>query len=98
MVRNTLKNTQKTKPIIIGTVYRPSTQSDFMDNFIDCLSHVRSDLEWFILGEFNIDLPKKTSLWSCYKSVLEMFDLKQVIDQATCNCQYLYSSRPYFIQ
>ena len=51
----------KTKPILICTCYRPSKQNDFLELFEMILSTLRSDSEWFILGDFNICLKEKKS-------------------------------------
>ena len=74
----------KTKPIIVGTVYRPPQHSKFIEYFELLLSKIRSDLELYILGDFNICyLHDKSSLWKNYKCVLDLFDLTQLIKDAS---------------
>ena len=47
----------KTKPIVIGTVYRPPNQTNFMKIFNENLSKVdTNDVEIYILGDFKVDL------------------------------------------
>ena len=46
----------KTKPIIVGTCYRPSKQNDFIDQFENNLSKLRSDCDIITLGDFDICL------------------------------------------
>ena len=46
----------KTKPIIVGTCYRPPKQNHFVDQFENNLSKLRSDCDIIILGDFNICL------------------------------------------
>ena len=49
----------KSKPITIGTVYRPPEQDSFVENFEEVLSKIRSDIEVIILGVFNICVKKE---------------------------------------
>ena len=74
----------KTKPIIIGTVYRPPKQSDFLSNFEEILTHLRSDCEIVILGDFNICcLQRSSSSCKSYTNLLKLFDLEQIIAEPT---------------
>ena len=52
----------KTKPIVIGTIYRPPKMSDFIDKFENVLCQLKSDTETIILGVFNIFIKKKNHL------------------------------------
>ena len=61
----------KTKPIIVGTCYRPPNQSNFTDRFEESLFNLRSDSETIILGDFNICLFKKAS--SLYKAYVNIY-------------------------
>ena len=46
-----------TKPIVVGTVYRPPNQTNFMEIFNENLSKVdTNNVETYILGDFNINL------------------------------------------
>jgi hypothetical protein len=40
----------KTKPIVIGTIYRPPKMFDFIDKFENVLCQLKSDTETIILG------------------------------------------------
>lgn len=74
----------KTKPIIIGTCYRPPKQSDFVDRFETILSQLRSDCEIIIMGDFNICvIDNKSHLSQTYNKVLKLFGLKQLIKGVT---------------
>jgi len=70
----------KTKPIVVGTVYRPPDQKDFIEPFEEVLSKIRSDVEVIILGDFNICVSKaNTHLFKKYSDVLNLFSLDQLI-------------------
>ena len=72
------------KPIIVGTCYRPPKQNDFVDQFENNLSKLRSDCDIIILGDFNICLQQKTSsLFKAYSNLLRMFSLQQIIGEPT---------------
>ena len=46
-----------TKPIVVGTIYRPPNQTNFMEIFNENLSKVdTNNVETYILGDFNINL------------------------------------------
>ena len=46
-----------TKPIVVGTIYRPPNQANFMEIFNENLSKVDTNkVETYILGDFNINL------------------------------------------
>ena len=55
----------KTKSVIIGTVYKPPKQEDFLDNFENILSKLRSDCKTIILGDFNNLIMTKPTMWLC---------------------------------
>ena len=44
----------KTKPILVGTCYRPPKQRSFLDFFANTLSKIDPSSEIIILGDFNI--------------------------------------------
>ena len=74
----------KSKPIVIGTCYRPPKQYDFTEKLEESLFKIRSDSEVYLLGDFNICLLHRNSnLCKKYLSTLRMFDLKQLITDAT---------------
>ena len=46
-----------TKPIVVGTVYRPPNQTNFMEILNESLSKADTNgVETYILGDFNINL------------------------------------------
>ena len=46
-----------TKPIVVGTIYRPPNQTNFMEILNENLSKVDTNgAETYILGDFNINL------------------------------------------
>ena len=46
-----------TKPMVVGTIYRPPNQTNFMEIFNENLSKVNTtNIETYILGDFNINL------------------------------------------
>ena len=74
----------KTKPIIIGTVFRPPKQNDFLNNFEEILTNLRSDCETMLLGDFNICiLQKSNSIFKAYANISKLFDLDQIITEPT---------------
>ena len=74
----------KTKPIVVGTVYRPPDQNGFLDLFEGTLNKVRSDLELIILGDFNINFKNFTSsIQRNYVDILKLFGINQLIKDHT---------------
>ena len=74
----------KTKPILIGTVYRPPKDNDFFEYFEEQLNKIIPGCEIYILGDFNICFMHKLSvLYKKYQNCLNMFNLKQIIDEPT---------------
>ena len=74
----------KTKPIIIGTIYRPPKQCNFLEQFEEALTYLRSDCEIVILGDFNICcLQLSSSILKGYQNVLKLFNLEQIINEPT---------------
>ena len=60
----------KTKPIIIGTVYRSPKQNDFLNNFEEIFTNLRSDCETLLLGDLNICcLQRSNSSFICYLQI-----------------------------
>ena len=74
----------KTKPFTVGVVYRPPNDLKFLYNFEESLKCLRSDLDNIILGDFNICMKnKKDQLYEGYKDILNLYDLTQLISNAT---------------
>lgn len=74
----------KTKPILIGTVYKPPKDNDFFEYFEEQIHKISPCCEIYILGDFNICLLHKLSvLCKKYQNCLNRFNLKQIIDEPT---------------
>jgi hypothetical protein len=74
----------KTKPIFVGTYYRPPTQSDFLDRLERFLIQVHQDCKIIVLGDFNIcTLNTGNPLYNAYNKVIKLFGLTQLITEPT---------------
>ena len=74
----------KTKPILVGSVYRPPSQQSFLDDFELQLKRIDIDQECYILGDFNICVKnKKSSLNKAYLSLVSNSGYTQLINQPT---------------
>ena len=74
----------KTKPILVGNVYRPPKQTDFISKFEETLCKINPEHETLIFGDFNICLLHKMSnLCKDYLNLLKLFNLKQIINNPT---------------
>ena len=73
----------KTKPILIGVIYRHQDKADFNDHFSDALDKINNinNREVYILGDFNID--DKSRLAKPYKEICSLHGLKQIIHSPT---------------
>ena len=73
----------KSKPILVGVVYRPPNQLNFLNNFSDKLESIFKIKiqEMHILGDINID--KKSPLAKLYNEICCLHGLKQLIDSPT---------------
>jgi hypothetical protein len=77
------------KPILIGIVYRPPTQIDFLDKLSTAIINATSfdANEAYILGDLNINLIKKgqnlTDTTGKYKEFCSLHGLKQLITSPT---------------
>lgn len=69
----------------ICSCYKPPKQNDFLQFFESVLSKINMDLEWVILGDFNICFrdKKKTTLFRNYEEILSILNLKQLIHDFT---------------
>ena len=71
----------KSKPITIGVCYK---NIDFWGHFESCISNIRSDCEIMILGDINVNFfEQNCSLFKNYKSILDLFNFKQLIKNST---------------
>ena len=73
----------KSKPILIGVIYRPPNQLNFLNNFSDKLNSIFNIKiqEMYILGDINID--KKSPLAKLYNEICCLHGLKQLITSPT---------------
>ena len=71
-----------TKPIVIGTVYRPPDQHKFVEYFGQVLSSISKEV--IILGDFNINwLNRSCKLYKDYNNLLNLVSLSQIINTPT---------------
>ena len=75
----------KTKPILIGIVYRPPDQLNFLEPFSESIgsTHSFDNQEVYILGDLNIDLKGKPPLAKKHKEFCSLHGLTQIIDSPT---------------
>ena len=75
---------KKTKPILIGCIYRPPQQRDFFDPFEQLVSNLPTDSEIIILGDTNINLLNTNCTTARqFKNILRSNGLKQLITEPT---------------
>ena len=73
----------KTKPIIVGVLYRPPKQKQFIEKFSTILEKLNGEEEIIILGDINVCTLKYSVLSKRYNELLNLFDLKQLINEPT---------------
>ena len=75
----------KTKPILVGIVYRPPDQSGFLELLSEAIGDTNSfdDQEVYILGDLNIDMIGKHPLGKSHKEFCSLHGLVQVITSPT---------------
>ena len=71
------------KPIIVGCVYRPPKQHDFLIHFQDTLSSLPPNQESIILGDFNICELLESYQRKQYQYLLKSNRLCQIINKPT---------------
>ena len=69
---------------MVGSVYRPPEQRDFIEPFEEFVSKIRSDVAVLILGVFNIcfrkaNTGKQAHLFKMYSDVLNISSFNQLI-------------------
>ena len=79
---------QKSKPILVGVVYRPPTTSHFLDKLTLAISKTNNfdNQEVYILGDLNINLNNKNDSSNGikrYKEFCSLHGLKQIIETPT---------------
>ena len=75
----------KTKPILIGIVYRPPDQSGFLESLSEALSDTHSfdNQEVYILGDLNIEVIGRPPLAKLHNEFCSLHGLRQIIDSPT---------------
>jgi len=74
----------KTKPITIGTVYRPPKETAFLNNFEKILNKINQINELYIVGDINICLlHNRSSMYKNYMNILQASNLKQILFEPT---------------
>ena len=76
----------KSKPILIGTCYRPPDQRDFYSFLQESCDTISIEQECIVLGDFNTDVSSKSvknHLMKSLKSLCYTLNLKQIIEQNT---------------
>ena len=77
----------KSKPILVGIIYKPPDQTDFVTKFSAAIDNTKNfdANETYILGDLNFDLLKKEETFYIkkYKEFCQMYGLKQIINQPT---------------
>ena len=72
----------KTKPLLVGYVYRnPASSQGWPDDFISLMDKVTEcNANILLLGDFNIDLFKQPPAWN---NATALFGLEQLVEEAT---------------
>ena len=75
-------NDSKTKPLLVGYVYRnPASSQGWPDDFISMMDNVTEcNANILLLGDFNIDLFKQPPAWN---NTTALFGLEQLVEEAT---------------
>ena len=91
-VRNTFSNEienifvdimlPKTKPLLVGVVYRPPDKTEFIEQFSEAISNSKDfdSQEVYILGDFNVNVLECSNASKKYKELCSLHGLKQVIE------------------
>ena len=74
----------KSKPIYVCVCYRNEQNKNLLKSLETSISNLRSDCDFLVLGDFNICLiNSKSKLCKDYKSLLNLYNCKQLIDSPT---------------
>ena len=73
----------KTRGILVCSVYRPPSDRDFLAKMENSLSKIDAGVEFYVLGDLNIDFSQDSSLTLSYKELLSDFGCEQVIAEPT---------------
>ena len=74
---------QKNRLILIGAIYRPQHQGDFLDNFDKSMDGLPPDQEIYVFGDLNICDNNKTRLRIIYRNTLDTHGMNQIITSNT---------------
>ncbi len=100
----------KTRPILLGAVYRSQIETDFCETFkttlhniLDPLNKGRNPCEIICVGDFNYNqFETNTSEWKDFENTMSVFKLQQIITKATRitknskSCiDHIWTNRPY---
>ena len=74
----------KSRPFLVGVLYRPPSDGSFLDSFRDIVSKADPRDEVYMLGDFNICMKQNgSSLTRRYRNILSSFSMTQMIDSPT---------------
>ena len=73
----------RSKPIVVGVLYRPPKNNTFVEKLSNSLENIRKDDEIIILGDMNICLLRKSPFSKKYIDLLNLYGLSQLIDEPT---------------
>ncbi len=74
----------KAPPLLIGTVYRPESPVQWYDNLLQfyyCDKAFIEGKEMIIIGDINLDYLKPTKLPNRWTSIMESYDMTQIIKE-----------------
>ena len=74
----------KTKPILIGSAYRPPSQHAFLEHFENVIKQMDYTQETYIIGDINICVQNRiTNLGKTYSELLKHSGFSQIIKEPT---------------
>ena len=73
----------KSKGILVGVMYRPPNDSNFLSNLELSLSKISEGSEFYILGDMNIDFSRTSSMLNRYREILDDAGCEQVVSEPT---------------
>ena len=74
----------KTKPILVCSMYRPPSQSNFIDEVDNVFKQLDTNQETYILGDINICVKnKRSSVNRTYLNLLQASGFSQIINEVT---------------
>ena len=73
----------KSKLFLLGSCYRPPSDSSFIESFSNVLNTIPAGTEMYFLGDFNHCFSKNDGIVKTYKRMISSFSLEQLIKCAT---------------